>query len=100
MGTHRNDACLIGDKKISSQSFGAKRLRENLRLARPLRILEAHSPLPAFLAEEAAARGSEFDGFWSSSLSDSTLQGMPDMEILSVSERIDTARPIFISSCW
>ncbi|MCR1162391.1 phosphoenolpyruvate mutase [Paenarthrobacter sp. UW852] len=79
---------------MSSQSSGAKRLRENLCLARPLRILEAHSPLAALLAEEAADRGSEFDGFWSSSLSDSTLQGMPDMEILSVSERIDTVRPI------
>lgn len=81
-------------QEITSQLWGALRLRESLEKETPLRVLEAHSPLAALLAEGASGPDSGFDAFWSGSLSDSALQGMPDMEILGISERVDTVRPI------
>ncbi len=75
-------------------------LRSLLRKKKCLRILETHSPLSALLAEQARVDlgdGSsvEFDGFWSSSLTDSTLMGKPDIEILDISSRLAHINAIF-----
>ena len=37
----------------------------------------------------------EFDGFWSSSLTDSTLIGKPDIEVLDVNQRLINIQNIF-----
>ena len=37
----------------------------------------------------------EFDGMWSSSLTDSTLKGMPDTESVDVSSRLNVINQIF-----
>ena len=37
---------------------------------------------------------SEFDGFWSSSLTDSTLKGKPDIEVLELNQRINNISEI------
>ena len=37
----------------------------------------------------------EFDGFWSSSLTDATLKGKPDIEILDVNQRLSNINDIF-----
>jgi len=63
------------------------------------RIIEAHSPLSALIAENASYKeknGSitEFDGFWSSSLTDSTLRGKPDIEVLELSQRLSNINEI------
>lgn len=38
---------------------------------------------------------SEFDGFWSSSPTDSTLRGRPDIEILDIASRLSNVQHIF-----
>ena len=37
----------------------------------------------------------EFDGFWSSSLTDSTLHGKPDIEVLDINQRLSNINNIF-----
>ena len=37
----------------------------------------------------------EFDGFWSSSLTDSTLKGKPDIEVLDINQRLTNINDIF-----
>lgn len=57
---------------------------------RVLRFIECHSPLAAMVIEEARSDThpeTGFDGLWSSSLTDSSLRGLPDQEIVSMYER-------------
>lgn len=76
-----------------------KTFRRMLESDRLLRFLEAHSPLAALIGENAQAkRGSDvvqFDGFWSSSLTDSTEMGLPDIEALDISRRLQNIDEIF-----
>jgi phosphoenolpyruvate phosphomutase len=65
-----------------------------------LRIIETHSPLSALLAEHARVDADggeciEFDGFWSSSLTDSTVLGKPDIELLDIPSRLSRINDIF-----
>ncbi|SHM96403.1 phosphoenolpyruvate phosphomutase [Pseudomonas asturiensis] len=71
-----------------------------LQSKRCLRVLEAHSPMSALLAERArfeptAGQSVSYDAIWSSSLTDSTQRGLPDIEILSPSNRLHGIREIF-----
>jgi phosphoenolpyruvate phosphomutase len=64
------------------------------------RILETHSPLSAIIAEKVFHSNKnkkkiEFDGFWSSSLTDSTLRGKPDIEVLDLNQRLSNINDIF-----
>ena len=64
------------------------------------RILEAHSPLSALIAENIFYKNkngqkTEFDGLWSSSLTDSTLKGKPDIEVLDLNQRLLNISDIF-----
>ncbi len=64
------------------------------------RFLEAHSPLSAIIAEQVYYKNKqgkkiEFDGFWSSSLTDSTLKGKPDIEVLDINQRLTNINDIF-----
>ena len=64
------------------------------------RIIEAHSPLAALIAENTFIKNNdgsknEFDGFWSSSLTDSTLKGKPDIEVLEINQRLSNINEIF-----
>ena len=68
--------------------------------AKPIsRFIEAHSPLSALIAEHARVEHEdqtrEFDGFWSSSLTDSTLRGKPDIEALEINSRLTGVNEIF-----
>ena len=64
-----------------------------------IRITEAHSPISAIIAEKASYTekdiNKQFDGFWSSSLTDSIEMGMPDIEALDVSKRLSNIDNIF-----
>ena len=75
-------------------------LRTQLKDKGFLRIIEAHNPLSALIAEsvECDETGRSFDGFWSSSLTDSTSRGMPDIEKLRISDRIQNVNEIFAST--
>ncbi len=64
-----------------------------------LRIIETHNPISAIIAEnliyEKKNENVSFDGFWSSSLTDSTALGKPDNESLSNSQRLLNIDQIF-----
>jgi phosphoenolpyruvate phosphomutase len=74
-----------------------KRLLETKKICR---FLEAHSPLSAIIAEQVFYKDKhgkkiEFDGFWSSSLTDSTIKGKPDIEVLDINQRLTNINDIF-----
>jgi len=73
---------------------------KRLLSAKPLsRFIEAHNPISALIAEHAivdvAGKVRQFDGFWSSSLTDSTARGKPDIEALDISSRLSNVNDIF-----
>jgi phosphoenolpyruvate phosphomutase len=77
-----------------SRSQQLRRLLYSKKTSRKLiRVIETHSPMSALIAEEAKIyRESsviEFDAFWSSSLTDSTLLGKPDTESVDLSTRLN-----------
>nr|WP_269843726.1 phosphoenolpyruvate mutase [Helicobacter anatolicus] len=82
-----------------SKAMQQKRLRVLLGLKKPLRFLETHSALSALIAENTCVdkegRKVGFDGFWSSSLTDSTNRGKPDIEAVELSMRLNTLNEIF-----
>lgn len=72
------------------------RLKSLRRLidAKPIvRILEAHSGLSGLIIESISAECGdnirEFDGMWSSSLTDSTCKGKPDIEAVDLTTRLN-----------
>lgn len=76
-----------------------KRLRRLLRAKSIVRILEAHTPLCGLIIENAQIHKSgvvnEFDGMWSSSLTDSTAKGKPDIEALDLTSRLQNINDTF-----
>ena len=73
-----------------------KRLIESKKI---VRILEAHSPLSGLVIEKLNIIKNnellEFDGMWSSSLTDSALRGKPDNQSVEYSTRINWINEIF-----
>lgn len=72
------------------------RLKSLKRLiqAKPIvRILEAHSGMSGLIVENISAQCEntirEFDGMWSSSLTDSTCKGKPDIEAVDLTTRLN-----------
>jgi phosphoenolpyruvate phosphomutase len=63
------------------------------------KIMEGHSALCALIIENAKVELEdeirEFDGIWSSSLTDSTVRGKPDIEALDLTTRLNTINEIF-----
>lgn len=63
------------------------------------RIIEAHNPISALIAEHNSVvldgKKREFHGFWSSSLTDSTVCGKPDIEALEINSRLTNINNIF-----
>lgn len=64
-----------------------------------VRILESHSPLSGLIIEKLNTQSKdefiEFDGMWSSSLTDSILRGKPDNQSVEYSTRINWINEIF-----
>lgn len=75
------------------------RLRRLINAKPIVRILEAHNALSALIAEntEVKRNGSivSFDGVWSSSLTDSTAKGKPDIEAIDTTSRLNGVNDIF-----
>jgi phosphoenolpyruvate phosphomutase len=75
------------------------RLRRLIDSKPIVRILEAHSGLTGLIIENASVdvdgRKQEFDGMWSSSLTDSTARGKPDIEAVDISSRLGTINELF-----
>jgi len=72
------------------------RLRRLIDSKDVVRIMESHNALSGLIVENAKSdAGIEYDGMWSSSLTDSTSKGKPDIEAVDVSTRITTINEIF-----
>lgn len=69
-----------------------KRLRRLISAKSLVRILESHSGLTGLICEHAVVERNghkvEFDGMWSSSLTDSTSKGKPDIEAVDLTTRL------------
>lgn len=76
-------------------------LRSILQHKSCLRVLETHSPISALIAEKASVQDAQsqehlaYDAFWSSSLTDSTERGKPDIEVLDIPNRLANINDIF-----
>ncbi len=69
-----------------------KSLRRLLAVKNPIRIMEAHSGLSGLIIEKIEIECDDgwrsFDGMWSSSLTDSTSKGKPDIEAVDLTTRL------------
>ena len=82
----------------SLKSFGTtpnirlSRLRRLIDAKKIVRILESHSGLTGLIIEKTSYENNgvkeEFDGMWSSSLTDSTSKGKPDIEQVDLTTRL------------
>ncbi len=76
-----------------------KRLRRLISSKPIVRVLESHSPLSALIIENTSMMNKnilhEFDAMWSSSLTDSTLRGKPDIESVDLSSRLQLINESF-----
>ena len=75
-----------------------KRLGRLIKAKSIVRILESHSGLTGMIIENLKVTKNsalrEFDGMWSSSLTDSTLRGKPDIEAVDVTTRLQSLNDI------
>ena len=72
------------------------RLRRLIDSKPIVRIMEVHNALSGLIIENIKlSNGNEYDGVWSSSLTDSTSKGKPDIESVDVSTRVNTVNEIF-----
>jgi phosphoenolpyruvate phosphomutase len=97
----------ISDKNLKNQlmKLGVTtvhrlgRLRQIIKNKPIVRVLEAHNALSALIAEntviERNGESVSFDGVWSSSLTDSTAKGKPDIEAIDMTSRINAVNDIF-----
>jgi len=79
--------------------FRRSRLRRLIHAKPIVRILEAHNALSGLISEtlvvERKGKPVFFDGVWSSSLTDSTAKGKPDIEAIDMTSRINAVNDIF-----
>ncbi len=76
-----------------------KRLKRLINSKKLVRILESHSGLTGLIIENESYTDSngvinEFDGMWSSSLTDSTSKGKPDIEQVDLTTRLHNINDI------
>uniref|UniRef100_UPI0011E874F3 phosphoenolpyruvate mutase n=1 Tax=Campylobacter concisus TaxID=199 RepID=UPI0011E874F3 len=76
------------------------RLKKLLKAKKVLKILEVHNALSGLIVENASEVLEDgeivtFDGMWSSSLTDSTSKGKPDIEAVDTTARLTTINEIF-----
>ena len=86
--------------KLGTVPYTRRNMLSRLLLSKPIcRFIETHTPLSALIAENIKYNSKkevrEFDGFWSSSLTDSTLKGKPDIEVLEINQRLQNINDIF-----
>lgn len=83
----------------TTPSVRLSRLRRLLDNKPIVRIMEAHNGLTGLIVENTTVavdgRRCEFDGMWSSSLTDSTARGKPDIEAVDISSRLQTVNDLF-----
>jgi len=94
--TQLNDALMEVGTTVEARRG---RLRRLIHAKPVVKILEAHNALSALIAETTKVdRNNEmvsFDGVWSSSLTDSTAKGKPDIEAIDMTSRINAVNDMF-----
>lgn len=83
----------------TTPSVRLSRLRRLIEHKPIVRLMEAHSGLTGLIVENTNVtvdgRKVEFDGMWSSSLTDSTARGKPDIEAVDISDRLQGVNELF-----
>ena len=99
--TQNISSTLIKKEIINSISFAENRVSRLRRLMNSqdiVRVLESHNSLTGLIIEKINInkykKNLEFDGMWSSSLTDSATKGLPDNSSLSFSARIASLNDI------
>jgi phosphoenolpyruvate phosphomutase len=92
----KQDMARLGITTTARQS----RLRKLISSQPVVKILEVHNALSGLIAENANEMTSDnqkvtFDGMWSSSLTDSTAKGKPDIEAVDTTARLNLVNEIF-----
>ena len=87
-------------KKIgTTPNVRLSQLKRLLNAKEIITINEVHNGLSGLITETTSVVSknghTEFDGMWSSSLTDSTAKGMPDIEAVDISSRLNTVNQIF-----
>lgn len=72
-----------------------KQLRRLIASKPIVRVLEVHNGISGLIVEHTKVDNKEFDCMWSSSLTDSTAKGKPDIEAVDMTSRISTVNDIF-----
>ena len=77
----------------TTPEFRLKKLKRLINSKPLVRILESHSGLTGLIVEKVSHKNEkgvieEFDGMWSSSLTDSTSKGKPDIEQVDLTTRL------------
>ena len=73
-----------------------KRLRQLLSAKPLVKIMEVHNALSGLIVENTKLDNNvSYDGMWSSSLTDSTSKGKPDIEAVDTTARLTTINEIF-----
>ena len=94
--TKNISSTLIKDKisKVISPENRVSRLKRLINLKDIVRILESHNSLTGLIIENIKVnkknKSSEFDGMWSSSLTDSATKGKPDNSSVDFSTRLSS----------
>jgi phosphoenolpyruvate phosphomutase len=83
---------IFNNYSFSFTSNRVSMLRRLIETKKFIRIMEAHSPLAGIIVEKKKIKKNnkyfEFDGMWSSSLTDSMVRGKPDNQSVELSTRI------------
>ena len=86
-------------EKIIGTTTDLRKDKKTFKCKKIVRVMEAHNPLSALILENISINKNDkliqFDGFWSSSLTDSTSQGKPDIEVLEIHNRLNNINNIF-----
>ncbi len=83
----------------TTPSVRLSQLKRLLNAKRLIKINEVHNGLSGLITEKTSVEKNgvlnQFDGMWSSSLTDSTAKGMPDIEAVDITSRINSVNQIF-----
>ncbi len=92
---------LINSRKEVGITAGARRrqLRRLLEVKDVISVIEAHNGLTGLIAENTVVTDKngnprQFDAMWISSLTDSTVKGKPDIELVDSTSRLNTINEI------
>lgn len=95
-----NSSALVDNARTigTTPDIRLKTLRRLIAAKPVVRILEAHSGLSGLIAENVEVTKADgvhrFDGMWSSSLTDSTSKGKPDIEAVDLTTRLHSLTDI------